>query len=212
MALCKRMVENGELNHLPFERFAAEIVKVLKDARPGKSAARFFEVLDELNVDQHVTFFKYMKLPRLAKVAHQVMHGFAPDDRAENFAALAYGDDAFTIHIGGTEAKVMRDLLLMNRDQGSDDSKAVRLEKLCSRISYQSPDRLFRYMHLVDAAQQLGIVFEFDRAILNTAYHLLAPVSSDVGPGLQAMGKSGKEIGQAIAEHRLRVAQILVNV
>jgi len=209
-ALCQRMVEAGELDHLPPERFAAEIVKVLEASKPGALADRFFQLLNDMGVHNHVYFFKGMNMNRLVSVAREVTHSYAPKERAEAFAALAFGGDVFTIKIGGSEALTMRNLLIQNKRQTDAPTKAERLEKLCSRIGYQSPGRLFRHMEQVASSQRLGMGFEFDGPTLNVAYHLLAPVSSKLGEGLKAMGKSGKEIGQEIAATRLQIAQVLV--
>lgn len=206
-SLALRMVENGELDHLPPERFAAEIVKVLEAKEP---CARFFEVLNHLGVHNHVYFFKGLNMGRLLNVAREVQKTYAPKDRAEAFAALAFAGDVVTIKIGGAEALTMRNLMIQNKRQTDAPTKAERLEKLCARIGYQSPGRLFRHMEQIKVAQNLGMVFEFEPTMLNTAYHLLAPVSSKLGEGLKAMGKSGKEIGQEIAATRLQIAQVLV--
>jgi tRNA nucleotidyltransferase/poly(A) polymerase len=210
MMLAQRMVEGGELDHLPPERFAAEIVKALEASKPGAPATRFFDVLNRLGVHNHVYFFKGMNMHRLLDLAREVTHGYAPKERAEAFAAMAFAGDVFTIKIGGSEAQTMRNLLIQNKRQTDAPTKAERLEKLCARIGYQSPGRLFRYMEQVAACERLGMVFEFDGPILNTAYHLLAPVSGRLGEGLKAMGKSGKEIGKEIADTRLQIAQVLV--
>lgn len=225
-ALAQRMVEGGELDHLPSERFAAEIVKVLEASSPSAPATRFFEVLNALGVHNHVYFFKGLNMLRLVNLARAVENEYEPKDRAEAFASMAFvvapknrtdvlsatffAGDVFTVKIGGSEAQTMRNLLIQNKHQTDAPTKAERLEKLCSRIGYQGPGRLWRYIKQVKVSEDLGMVFEFDGPLLSTAYNLLAPVSSQLGEGLKAAGKSGREIGQQIHAVRLRIAQTLV--
>lgn len=56
MDLAAQMVERGDLNELPDERFWRELEKAFADGQPAK----FFELLYEVDAFHHVTFFKKM--------------------------------------------------------------------------------------------------------------------------------------------------------
>lgn len=56
MQLAKNIVDSGEMNSLPNERFVLEFEKVLSDS--GSDFGRFIELLFELGVFQKVDFFK----------------------------------------------------------------------------------------------------------------------------------------------------------
>lgn len=56
MTLAAQMVERGDLNELPDERFWRELDKAFSDPHPEK----FFELLFEIDAFRHVTFFKKM--------------------------------------------------------------------------------------------------------------------------------------------------------
>lgn len=54
MELAKKMVAEGMLNHLPAERFWAELLKVFNEDRPD----RFFHFLRDVRAFEHVHFFR----------------------------------------------------------------------------------------------------------------------------------------------------------
>ena len=207
-ALVKRMVESGQLNELPAERFAAEVVKVLKGSN---SPARFFEVLKEFGVDQHVKFFQHVDLAWAAKVAEAVFKFYSDDSRVEVFAVLVSADDAFTVKVGGAESLRLRDLLALHWTQGGGATKAERLESICAACGYQTMDRVRAHADHVWMDTNLGIEYEFRPWQLEEAFKKLAAVSSELGPRLKAEGRSGKEIGDAIKARRLEIARSLVS-
>ena len=63
--LAKEMVKNGDLNHLPNERFWAEITKVFTDV---DITTRFFDLVFKFEMHKHVNFFKELFSPDISSI------------------------------------------------------------------------------------------------------------------------------------------------
>lgn len=85
--LCEEMVRRGDLNHLPNERFWAELVKVFSEKNPG----RFFALLSVMGAFEHIKFFKglYDTTKNLGSYAQSVLSlADAPEQRVMLHVAL----------------------------------------------------------------------------------------------------------------------------
>ena len=91
MTLAAQMIERGDLNELPYERFWREIGKAFEDGPPAK----FFELLYELGAFEDVRFFKEMfggtmKGSVFARIMHlsTECHAFGPELGVDLFSAI----------------------------------------------------------------------------------------------------------------------------
>lgn len=199
MLFAQQMVVRGELNELPWERFAAEIVKVLKTCTV-KGCMRFFKLLHELKVTEHVNFFRDMNTLRLADVAGWVRQNFNKDERVVAFTALARGDSAFSMQVGGSEGWAMTQFINQNRVA---NHTAQDLSLLLRRIGWQNEKRLELFTLISYGASKLGVAQAFTAREMLSGYSLAQPLASQLAPVFVADGMSGKEIGEGIEEARI---------
>lgn len=206
----RKMVDDGELNHLPHERLAAEIVKVLETCTTA-GVQRFFDLLGALGCENNVHFFSSVKMWRLA-AAGAAVADLTGDARLQAFTALAGGDRTFSMHVGGSEGAQLCQLLEQNRLASSEWRSPQVLLDLLTRIGWQNSSRLDAFVKIVTAAQyRLNMIVAYDAVYLKAGYDVMQPVSSDLGVRLAAAGVSGKKIGAEIREQRLRLANTLLN-
>lgn len=209
--VAQRMVEKGELNELPHERFAAEIEKVMMTCSEHGIDV-FFKTLEMLGVGQHVDFFKSVKLAKLRTVGVEVKRNFPmKDQRMVAFAALARGDERFSTMVGGSEGWLMNQLVSQNRDAMRDRKQPESLMALLTRIGWQNAARLSLFACINTSADNLGFVLAFNQRTLMNGYKKAFPLSSELAPGFVADGMDGKSIGLAIKAARLEALRDVVN-
>jgi tRNA nucleotidyltransferase (CCA-adding enzyme) len=203
----QNMVQGGELNHLPYERFAAEIVKVLETCSP-EGCVRFFDLLGQLGAEKHIDFFKGLSCSRMGAAAAYCVQHLTGDYRLQVFAALARGHQHLAVLTGGSEGLLLSQLLEHNLNSPLDASSLLTQLK---RVGWQNHERLCRYARAVEAFERsMGTRVTFDRALLVTAFNVLAPVSSQLAPTLMEAGLTGSELGKAINAERQKLAECLL--
>lgn len=207
----QKLVDARELNHLPGERFAAEIVKVLETCTPA-GARRFFELLGDLGVEKRVRFFESVKCSKLAEAAEYSIAHAKGHLRLQMFVALGRGDMYFSQFIGGTEGWLMNQLVTQCRDSVCDAQVPDALLGLFQRIGWQNDGRLCRFVQISEAARNLGTHQAWDRSLLVTAFDQLEPVSTRLGSKLRDQGLNGKQIGEAIKAERTKIARCLLTL
>jgi tRNA nucleotidyltransferase/poly(A) polymerase len=199
LLFAQEMVARGELNELPWERFAAEIVKVLKTCTV-KGCMRFFKMLHELKVTQHVSFFRGMNTLRLADVAGWVRQNFNKDERVLAFTAIAQSDQAFSMQVGGSEGWAFAQFISQNR---TANHTARDLSALLRRIGWQNEKRLELFTLISYGAAKLGTAQTFTAREMVGGFSLAQPLASQLAPVFVADGMSGKEIGEGIEQARI---------
>jgi tRNA nucleotidyltransferase/poly(A) polymerase len=208
MLLAARMVRNGDLNHLPYERFAAEITKVLDTCTPDQARV-FFAVLSAFDVSKHVHFFNSVTCAKMGLAAQMAINDFSVGDRLVAFAALARGNATFSTAVGGAEGWLQNQLLSQNCSAMNDAHKVEALMSMLRRIGWQNRMRMVMAAKVADAARDLDWVVAYGRSTLVDAFNL-AEQAAKVGATLANEGLSGKEIGQAVDAARREALQKLM--
>jgi tRNA nucleotidyltransferase/poly(A) polymerase len=199
MRFAQDMVIRGELNELPWERFAAEIVKVLKTCTVS-GCMHFFKLLHELQVAEHVNFFRGLNMLKLAEIAGWVRSQALPmPDRIVAFTALVRGDSAFSVQVGGAEGWAMVQLINQNREAART---AYDLSNLLRRIGWQNEKRVELFVKISNGALKLNIAQTFTGREMLSGFDLAQPLASKLAPVFVADGMSGKEIGEGIEAAR----------
>jgi len=208
MLLCERLVQKGELNHLPYERHAAEIAKVFDTCTP-KGVETFFDILRFLKVDEHVNFYRgaNMKwLQRMAKVAACVGGSAA----VTLFAALSKGNIGFIVQTGGADAVKLHHLITKVRVEAPADRAEFAHDLLREAGAFQAGNKLF---HLFEQALVIGHMagewYSFSARELAAAAALTQPVAENLARLLVAQGLEGKAIGDGIKQDRIRLLKQL---
>lgn len=204
--LAQEMVCRGDLNDLPWERFGAEVRKVLDTCTPA-GAFTFFTVLNALKASQHVTFFAGMDLLEVARCAEVVVRTLAPEARARALVAAAFTDGERAEHVGGSSA---RDALLILQDLRRQSPTAEVLLETIRRSGGWSDSETYRTLtaallvkeHLRHTDQP------FTAATLLQATAVTGAVG-ELGAVLAEQGLKGAAIGQAIKDQRLKVLRAL---
>lgn len=199
--LAQQMVRNGELNELPWERFAAEIRKVLDTCTPD-GCFTFFNVLDKLQCSQHVSFFAGMNLMKAARAARKVNEQLNDAVRHMVFAALVFGEEAERAeHVGGSLGRDVGRLLYMVKDdhRGSAADVYNILKQSGAWSNTPTWNLLIAAMQL---GQQLGQFYTYTWTQLLHAQQATTPYNN-LGARLAAQGVIGAEIGQRIKDARM---------
>lgn len=196
--LAQEMVRNGELNELPWERFAAEIGKVLETCTPD-GCYTFFDVLDKLRCSQHVTFFAGMDLMKTARAARKVKLKIVGSVRPIVLGALCFEAERAG-HLGGALARDVRTLIELLQQQKPSVELAYDVLKRSGAWS-NSPvwTVLTTTMQL---GQEMGCFYAFTWTALMHAEAVTTRYSS-LGAELAAQGVKGAEIGQRIKDARM---------
>ena len=195
MRLSREMVEAGDLNHLPNERFWVEMEKALGEIMSG----HFFYVLDMVGAFEGVTFFRDLlefDLEELTKACFAVKGERSSADRLMFFAALAAKPDAPTILTAPSRTQKLHTNINRFRNTKVKDADTVYTVLFASRVWSQSPD----FDDLVAAVEMEQAMH---REVFVTANELrdIAALTRSV-TAAQFPGVEGKALGQAISDAR----------
>lgn len=197
--LAQDMVRNGELNELSWERFAAEIRKVLDTCTPD-GCYTFFDVLDKLRCSQHVTFFAGMDLMKAARAARLVKLKIVGEMRHVAFAALAFDESERCEHVGGSLGRDVRrllDPLAMGKP-----SAELLYDVLKRSGAWNNAPTWTMLVAVMQLGQELGRFYAFTWGLMVHAEAVTTRYSS-LGADLAAQGVKGAEIGQRIKDARM---------
>lgn len=201
--LAQQMVRNGELNELPWERFAAEIRKVLDTCTPD-GCFTFFDVLDKLHCSQHVSFFAGVDLMKAARAARKVKLKVVGEVRHVVFAALTF-DFSFdqlerSEHVGGS---LGRDVgLLLQTLVDRKPSAELLYDTLKNSGAWNNSPKWTMLVATMQLGQELGRFYAFTWTQLVHAEAVTAHYGQ-LGASLAAQGVKGAEIGQRIKDARM---------
>lgn len=208
LALAKKLVAGGELNHLPHERHAAELVKVLETC-DAEGVCRFFDVLMELNVGEHVTFYRDVDLKWLKKLA-KVCCSVDSDHAVTLFAGLARSrtmGDWWPVQVGGADALKLHRLIDQVRVDIPVPERAEFMHEWLREAGVFQRDA--KFYHLLGQALTVGHMAGewhcFTAREVHAAIELTRSVAETITPQLLADGVQGKAIGEAIKADRLRL-------
>ncbi len=204
--LAQQMVRNGELNELPWERFAAEIRKVLSTCSP-EGCYTFFEVLHNLRCSEFVTFFAGQNLAHAAKVAKIVRANVRAEHvQAAVVGAVGFNESERAEHVGGSVARDVR--LLLDKMLTTPPSSEAMFDLLKCSGAWNTSET---YELLVTALQMealLGRTYSFTAGRLLEAKHLTTPMAA-MGAELAKQGFKGAVIGDAIKAARMKALDTL---
>lgn len=200
ISLAREMVEAGELNHLPNERFWAEMEKALKE----QSSGHFFYVLDFFGSFEHVDFFSELfkfdnkKFMRLGLQLSSIDE----EDRLMFFTALAAKRDAKTMKSATMRTQKLFANISRVRDIDSAGTAEIYACLSYARIWSQATDfdDLIKAMAI---AESIGEEFFIDSKSLKIIGEATKHVSAEAYPGIE-----GKALGEAIANGRRNVIAV----
>lgn len=198
-ALAQEMVRGGELNELPWERFAAEVRKVLDTCSP-EGCYTFFDALDKLGCSEHVTFFTGMDLLKTAGAAKLVAR-VVPAARATLLGAVAFTDPERAEHVGGSNARDVRDIL--NGLQGQVETPELLYETLKRSGAWSRSATFQVLLSSLRTLYALGERYPFYDSQLVHA-EAVTTCHAQLGAGLAQQGVDGATIGKAIRDARLK--------
>ena len=197
--LAQKMVRNGELNELPWERFAAEIVKVLETCTPD-GCFTFFDVLDKLDCSKHVTFFAGVDLMKAAWAARAVKLRACNGLRHVVFAALVFDDLERCERVGGSLGRSVRHLLMALQINLASSSLAYDI--LQRSGAWKNSPTWTTLLATMWAGQSLGRQYALSPSMLVHAEAATKPFD-DMGLNLALEGVPGKEIGARIKAEKM---------
>lgn len=197
--LAQEMVRRGELNELPWERFAAEVVKVLDTCTPD-GCFTFFDALDKLGCGNHVTFFAGVDLMKAARAA-KVVARFVPSVRPALLGAVAFTDPERAEHVGGSVARDVR--LILNGLQDKEATPELLFEALKRSGAWAGGATFHTLLGCLKVEHTLGTTYPFyDSQLVHaeavTTHH------AQLGAELAQQGVDGAAIGRAIRDARLK--------
>jgi tRNA nucleotidyltransferase (CCA-adding enzyme) len=198
-ALAQEMVRGGELNELPWERFAAEVVKVLETCGPD-GCFTFFDALDKLECSQHVTFFAGMDLLRTARAAKLVAR-VVPAARATLLGAVAFTDPERAEHVGGSVARDVCRALSGLRGQVA--TPELLYETLKRTGAWSGSPTFQVLLSSLRTLHALGEAYPFYDGQLVHA-EVVTTCHAQLGAELAQQGVDGAAIGRAIRDARMR--------
>lgn len=196
--LSRQMVKDGELNHLPDERFWAEMDKTLKSEPSG----HFFYVLKFLGAFEHVDFFSNLfeskSFMRIGEAMKQVEH----EDRLMFFTALTAKRDAKTMKSATMRTQKLFTNISRVRDIDSAGTAEIYACLSYARIWSQATDfdDLIKAMAI---AESIDEEFFIDSKSLKIIGEATKHVSAEAYPGIE-----GKALGEAIANGRRNVIAV----
>lgn len=206
MKLCAEMVDRGDLDELPDERFWREIEKAFADG----CTARFWELLFEIGALQKVTFFKkllgddwrcgrFMHIVRVAN-AFKKLNEFSKEDMPNMFAAAIAPDEVYNLFNSSDAGRVydaLKQVRMMKRPPSPLD-----LHELIVSVRGYSDDNA-TLDQLCKVIRTLAIAGEFlpvcAKNLMNVA---VAGRQITAQPFIDA-GHQGKNIGAAMARSRV---------
>lgn len=202
-ALCSEVVERGDLNSLPHERFWAELAKVFEeDEQLG-----FFEVIKMTNADEHVKFFhelyghlhmttKLSKLGHVAVVASKMFE--SAQDRLMHHTALTAEPGSKTILTAQVRTQNLYNNVHRVRHMAPVTVEGVYEILQRAKLWSQSPD----FSDLIDAMhimQETGELLHLSPQMWGQIAHATSFVTAE-----RYMDKfQGKALGEAIKQGRM---------
>lgn len=212
MEMSQAVVRRGDLNHLPHERFWAEMEKVLTEKQPG----RFFWAAAHMKMDEHVTFFRELyghlnntsKINRINEINHEI--AFWVQDSAEKLmfhAAIAAETNSKTIFTAPIRTQNLFHNVNRWRALRGTNVTVDSLFDLLHRAKTwsQSPDA----EDLVMAARILRDSGEFALFSVKDLAQMIAETRA-VSSASYSDRFQGKALGEAIKEGRKAAIQSVV--
>lgn len=198
--LAREMVANGELNELSWERFGAEVRKVLDTCTPD-GCFTFFDVLDKLKFHQHVAFFAGIDLMAAARAARLIKLKLVGEARPIAMAALGFRETEVREHVGGRLGATVG--LLMDRLELAPATLEVMHETLKKSGAWNNSPSWTMLLACVQLGESLGMKLPFSWAFMLHAEAVTTP-QANRGAELAASGVSGADIGRAIHNARVK--------
>ncbi len=209
MTLASEMVDRGDLDELPFERFWLELEKVLSEKQPSK----FFELLFEIGALQKVRFFKQLlvsgrwdgvKLKAITLLA-DACKTLKKEDRLDAFAAMACREEQPPLNFPTARSKAMYIAVNLYIKTTRVVFGAEEIATLLTRIDAfrvsQTPDDMLMALRMYEGIvghKALGLPLSvFEKCMARAR-----AVSSSMFPEV-----TGKELGAAIFLARVDVVK-----
>lgn len=206
--LATNMIARGDLNHLPHERFWAELKKVFQEKQPE----RFFMLLNRFGAEQHVKFFSGLYDPNGAVLtglfASTVTMCIDEPDRVMVHTALAgMGDTLYTAEVR-TQA-LHKNIKLLRSMRGQPITIDAIFDLLKQARSWSEGSGISDMVLALTVTEKLGIGMPLTiDQLLNAVQVTKAIIAADY---LHIFGP-GKEIGEAIERGRKDALTKLFNL
>jgi len=210
--LCEEVVDSGELDALPFERFWAELEKVFTEKRPD----RFFQALHEMGALKKVRFFQRVfgdtPIQTLMWIAEKLK--LPQEQRVRQFVALVGTQKALKDVAASTEIMdVHRNLRfarsikkVVNRESVHAFIKqAGGFQRGEHGLTQQSMDAL----DAISLSHQLGLD---DFSSLAEGWFMMAWMNATRVGQADFPELSGKELGEAIKNKRMDMIMSSINM
>lgn len=194
--LAIEMVRRGDLDELPFERFAAEINKAI-DTMQGRQVALFFATLLRFGVFEHTKFFKEMDPHRCVQVANALPFAH---EKSLVFATLAIPPEKQAVHVAGNGVRDMKKLVRLVK-RPTDVISCV-YDLLNVSRAWNSSAQIDLFYDVLKVMYQMGDYTLIHPAELEEGIDAMGLVPQHLGDELVAQGLDGKTIGLRIAEAR----------
>ncbi|MBM93648.1 MAG: multifunctional CCA tRNA nucleotidyl transferase/2'3'-cyclic phosphodiesterase/2'nucleotidase/phosphatase [Legionellales bacterium] len=202
-ALLLKMRDQGELSTLVPERIWQEIIKALSELNPR----RFFEVLDELGVLTAVTQL-WLDRPQCEGI-----ECLPTDQTFKRFLWCCLGQSEAQLEVGfkhlvvpsawRTPARWMAQSVW-----SSLEMNAECLIQQCTQMdAWRRPNRFLEWLSVCRVHPQLKSRYSAQFVTWQAVFTAARAVNVKV---LQAQGYQGPELGQAIANERIRLAQTVL--
>lgn len=211
MIMATEMVERGDLNHLPNERFWAEMEKALTE----EDAGQFFWVLDDVHAFKHVPFFADLfgdGSPFLSTAAlmaftsiREHLGGRSPEERLMFFTALMAQAERKTIWSAPVRTQKLYTNIWKVRATEAATADSVFSVLQSAKLWSQGSDftDLVRGMVILEKMEEKLFISARDLADIGIATRA---VKAEQFPGME-----GKALGEAIARTRKEVIANLID-
>lgn len=204
MTLASQLVDAGELDALPDERFTAELAKVFTEKEP----VRFFELLMELDAFRRVDFFKRLfgnaSMTRIRAAVMTSNALFNVNDRLTVFLVLM-AQRPLEVRLSSVEAKASERFAEFMAGEVNTGHGFVRWLEKCRAFSDDLT--VFNLVgKVVLLAEKLRDPVPFRASLVHYAQRATAEVRSEQFPSVPV----GPQLGEAIRAARVeRLFQIL---
>lgn len=215
MTLCAEMVDRGDLDELPDERFWREIEKAFADG----CTARFWELLFEIGALQKVRFFqklfgdswvpgRFMHVVRVAN-AFSKLKPFEKEELAHFFAAAVAPEDAVDLFASFDAARVFN--VLFEVRSMKQPITALNVHDVIMSVRGYSADNA-SLDHLTKVMKAVAVAGELLPISSTDLYNAAIAGRQITAQPFIDHGHTGKDIGVAMAAARINLIGTLLNL
>jgi tRNA nucleotidyltransferase (CCA-adding enzyme) len=209
--LAEEMVRGGELQQLPRERLAAEVVKTLSTCSPI-GAYHFFEILSHMRVEQHVDFFAEGALSRRTlteggRVARKALQlGLDRELLPTIVACMMYDEPERAAKLSNNASVVRRIMFALRSLREASNTRGREAEHMLQIIQTAGPAASSptwqTFIAAVRVAESLGERLTYSADEMDIAAFCTTIIRRN-GAKLAEQGIPGDQIGLALRVEQL---------